>query len=391
LKIAIYWIGKDYGGVEEILKNLLNSWPCNKDEFFLFTNVKSNFGYRRFKKKFFFKKVFNILPDWNKNNFLIFKVIKYLFFPLFFLKYYNQTYKEISETKINFDILIVNNGGYPGSWKSMSSLKSATDLGIKKIFLLVHHGAVHDKFISRTGEKYLDKKIQDWATKVITISKATKNTLINNRKFNKKKIVVIYNGINPIKKKKFEKKKKKIFYIGILGRIESYKGHDNILRAMSLLKIEKKSNIQFLIAGKFVSNFEKKRIVNLINQYDLKKNVKFLGYISENKLRFFYSKLNLFFSITKDFEGFGLTILEAINNRVPVVCTNVGAVHEFVDKKMVSFVKPNDPISLRNIINKYFNNPKYFIKKTSHAYKIRYKFSSKNMAMNYYNEINRKI
>lgn len=283
----------------------------------------------------------------------------------------------------------MNNGGYPGSWKSMSSLKSAIDLGIKKTFLLVHHGAVHDKFIFRTGERYFDKKIQYWSTKVIAISKATKNTLINNRKFNQKKIVVIHNGINPIKKKKIHKKSKKIFYIGMLGRIESYKGHDNMLRAISLIKIRKKLNIQLLIAGKFVSIFEKIRIMHLISKYNLKKNVKFLGYIPQNKVNYFYSKLNLFFSITKDFEGFGLTILEAINNKVPVVCTNVGGINEFVDKKMVTFVKPNDPISLRNILQKYFDNPKPFIKRTSYAYKIRNKFSSNNMAMNYFNEINR--
>ena len=84
MKIAIYWIGRDYGGVEEILKNLLNSWPNKKDEFYLFTNIKTNFGYQRFKKKFFFKKVYNVLPDWNKRDSLILKIIKYFFFPLFF-------------------------------------------------------------------------------------------------------------------------------------------------------------------------------------------------------------------------------------------------------------------------------------------------------------------
>lgn len=86
LKIAIYWIGKDYGGVEEILKNLLNSWPCKKDDFYLFTNIKSNFGYQRFKKKFTFKKVFNVSPDWNKKKFSLVALIKYLFFPFFFFK-----------------------------------------------------------------------------------------------------------------------------------------------------------------------------------------------------------------------------------------------------------------------------------------------------------------
>lgn len=394
MKIAIYWIGRDYGGVEEILKNLLKSWPNKKEKFYLFTNVKTNFGYQRFKKKFFFEKVYNVLPDWNKKNSLILKIIKHLFFPIFFLKYYHQTYKEIYVTKNNFDVLIVNNGGYPGSWKSMSALKSAKKLGINKRFLLVHHGAVHDKFILRSGERYFDRKVQKWATKIITISKATRNTLINKRKFKSNKLVVIHNGINLTEtkfRKKLNQKKKEIVYLGILGRIESYKGHDNILEAMSLLKKEKILKIKLLIGGKFISNFEKVRIMNLVNIYNLNNNIKFLGYIPDNKLNVFYSKLDLFFSVTKDFEGFGLTILEAINNKIPVICTNVGGVNEFVNKNIVTYVKQNNSLSIYNVIKKYLVNREYFIKKTKYASKIRKNFSSEKMALSYFNEISRKI
>ena len=248
----------------------------------------------------------------------------------------------------------------------MSALKSAKKLGINKRFLLVHHGAVHDKFILRSGEKYFDRKVQEWATKIIAISKATKNTLINNRKFKSNKLIVIHNGINFNEtkiKKIFKKKKKEIIYLGILGRVETYKGHDNILEAMSLLKMEKILKIKLLIGGKFISNSEKIKIMNLINKYNLKKNIEFLGYIPENKLNIFYSKLDLFFSVTKDFEGFGLTILEAINNKIPVICTNVGGVNEFVNKNIVTYVKPNDSLSIYNVIKKYLTNRKYFIKK----------------------------
>jgi hypothetical protein len=84
LKIAIYWIGKEYGGVEEILNNIIKFWPKKSDKFYLFTNVKTNLGYKRLKKKFLFKNVFNVLPDWGKRDLLIFKIIRYFFFPFFF-------------------------------------------------------------------------------------------------------------------------------------------------------------------------------------------------------------------------------------------------------------------------------------------------------------------
>lgn len=390
MKIAIYWIGKEYGGVEEILNNIIKFWPKKSDKFYLFTNVKTNLGYKRLKKNFLFKNVFNVAPDWGRKDLLIFKIIRYFFFPFFFKKFQNDTYREMFSTKIKFDVLIVNNGGYPGSWKSMSSLKSAIDLGIKKKFLLIHHGSVHDKYILRTGEKYFDKKIQDWSSKIITISKATKDSMIKTRNFISKKFIVIHNGISLNDKKiKFKKNesKEKTVYLGILGRIEKYKGHEDILKALSIFNKQKKFKIKLLIAGKFISSFEKKRIMNLVDVYNIKKNVKFLGYIPEKKLKYFYSKLNLFFSVTKDFEGFGLTILEAMSRKIPVVCTNVGGVSEFANKNSVTFVKPNDYRAIYNTIKRYLRDPNYFKQKTNLAIKITKKFTAQKMAKNYYEEI----
>jgi glycosyltransferase involved in cell wall biosynthesis len=127
--------------------------------------------------------------------------------------------------------------------------------------------------------------------------------------------------------------------------------------------------------------------MNLVDVYNIKKNVKFLGYIPEKKLKYFYSKLNLFFSVTKDFEGFGLTILEAMSRKIPVVCTNVGGVSEFANKNSVTFVKPNDYRAIYNTIKRYLRDPNYFKQKTNLAIKITKKFTAQKMAKNYYEEI----
>ena len=391
MKIAIYWIGKNYGGVEEVLKNLLKFWPDSKDRFYLFTNTGSNNGYKRIKKEYLFKKVFNVQPDWIEKDFLILKIIKYFFFPFFYFKYYHETYNELKLTKNNFDVLLVNNGGYPGSWKSMIALKSAKDLGIEKRYLLIHHGAVHDKFLLRTGEKYLDKKVQEWSTKIFAISKATRDSLIKTRNFMSKNFTIIHNGIILINKKKKLHTIKKTIYLGILGRIEKYKGHDNILKALSFLKKDEKFKIKLLIAGKFISDQEKTRIRNLIKAYDIKNNVKFLGYVSKKRLDYFYYNLDLFFSLTKDFEGFGLTILEAMNRGIPVICTNVGGVREFANNNSVTFVKPDDYMALLNVIKKYLRNANFFKKKINHAIRVSEKFSSNKMAKNYYEQITKNI
>ena len=48
--IAIYWIQKDYGGVDTHLLTLLNNWPNKNDNFCLYTNYDNN-GYLSIKDK----------------------------------------------------------------------------------------------------------------------------------------------------------------------------------------------------------------------------------------------------------------------------------------------------------------------------------------------------
>ena len=85
----------------------------------------------------------------------------------------------------------------------------------------------------------------------------------------------------------------------------------------------------------------------------------FTGYIDEdiNKI---ISQFDGIISATRSFEGFGLTIAEALNQGVPVIATKVGAVPEIFNNDVVQLIEPNSPSEIRAAIITFMNNRKRY-------------------------------
>ena len=89
-------------------------------------------------------------------------------------------------------------------------------------------------------------------------------------------------------------------------------------------------------------------------------------------------------SLTRDFEGFGYSLAEAMANSVPVISTNVGGSKEFLSKKNANIVKPYDPRGVSLMIIDYIQNIKKWKKKAEFASKyIKKKFNSEVMSKKY--------
>ena len=136
MKIGIYWLAKNYGGVETHLKNLINQWPSAFDRFFIFTN-KSNEGFKRIKNDIKISKLIYVKSDWDYLNSKILGILNIFFLPIIFLFFYFRTLEEIKRYQL--DHLVLNCGGYPGSWKTLACVIAARSLNIKGVYLLVHH------------------------------------------------------------------------------------------------------------------------------------------------------------------------------------------------------------------------------------------------------------
>jgi len=130
--------------------------------------------------------------------------------------------------------------------------------------------------------------------------------------------------------------------MGIENLIEAFK-QSNVLREKGLL----------LIGGE---GFLKDSLLAMVKDHDLEGAVKFLGRISEDDLPRYYQAADFFVLPTRELEGFGLVILEAMACGTPVLGTPIGAIPETVglfDRKLlIEGIQPKDiSRKLEDVIN----------------------------------------
>jgi glycosyltransferase involved in cell wall biosynthesis len=398
MKIAIYWEQQDVGGVEVHLLTLLNNWPDKNDEFVLFSH-ENNPAFKRIAHKlegldyvenvsFSLVSFAGYLQKIKKVPFsILFKLFGYLCKPLFLL---NSIYscRKLFAKFGHFDAVLSDNGCYPGASGCLAAIIAAKKLNIKKRMLLIHHAAAKPEILWGTFEHFMDRLIYRSATDIVAVSQATRETIINFRWFDTtiNPIRVIYNGVDVFfpSEKKQENDIRETYslgdsiLVGIVGRIERYKGHEDLILGISLLSKEHQEKIKLVFIGPGDDD-EIERLKRIKNHCNLTNDLLFTGYIPGDPQEII-AQLDLLAVMTKDFEGFGLTLAEAMSVGVPILATNIGAIPEFVDKEVGTLIPPESPDMISERITDFIRSPSEYQLKAQKAKQHILKFSGQKMA-----------
>ncbi len=135
--------------------------------------------------------------------------------------------------------------------------------------------------------------------------------------------------------------------MGLETLIESF-GHSRLLREKALL----------LIVGR---GFLEDRLKAEVESSKLQDSVHFLGYVPDEDLSQLYQASDFFVLPTRELEGFGLVILEAMASGTPVLGTPVGGIPELIglfDKRLL-FEGTNWP-DLRHKLEEVVERPERF-------------------------------
>ena len=214
--------------------------------------------------------------------------------------------------------------------KSLSKL-------IKIPYVVTVYDLIHEKLKFQQNE-FEKKELLSRAKHIICISNETKKDLIKIFKIKKKNISVIYLGGPRYKKKFFKKRKNYILYVGDRGR---YKNFNNLIMAFSDSKFLI-NNYKILCYGGGKFNNEE---IKIFKNLKIKKKIKYEEG-DDLKLLNFYRNASLYISLSK-YEGFGLTLLEALNMECPVICSDIPVFRE-IYKKSCKYVKATNKNSIRN-------------------------------------------
>lgn len=388
MTIAIYYDQYGYGGVDTHLSILINNWPKKNDKFLIITNG-DNEGLNFFLKKTInpnvtIKKLHKFYENLSY-NYNFFKFLYLLKVQIkFFISFLNIIFLE------RIDILLVNNGGYPGGLSNFFAvIITKIFKPFTKVFYLLHHAPSGNKNLILYLTQVLSYIIVLLKTKLITVSKASKSSLENNTPL--KNIKVIYNGIDASKNvfepidlnKKFSIQKNKII-IGCIGPIVPHKGHATIFNVFKNSNILIK-NAHFVIVGTGSSEFEKV-LKKKAQDYNIENNVCFTGFIP-GKSSSIIKSFDILVMPTIDFEGFGYSMAEAMSIGVPVIASKVGAIPEvIINDKSGILIDPLDYNNWQLTLEKLvFNSTKRKFLASQAKIRIESFFSGKQMSKNYYN------
>lgn len=195
-------------------------------------------------------------------------------------------------------------------------------------------------------ELEMEKKACMASAKVISVSNHFRNELSNKYGISKKKILVLYNGINTKKFEYYFNKVEDKINLLFVGRICSVKGMDVLLKEYN--KLRRKHNHLYLT---FVGEGNKKLFYKkTCKKLNLKK-VKFMNHISQEDLIELMHK-NHILIVPSYHENCPLIVLEGMSAGIPIIASGVGGIPELITsgKEGILF-NPLIPGSLYESIN----------------------------------------
>lgn len=145
-----------------------------------------------------------------------------------------------------------------------------------------------------------------------------------------KNVVVIPNWVN---REEFEniqvEKRGDIFKILFVGRLEWTKGIDILIEAIHRIDkgILDEKGVEFHIIW---YGYQENEYKELVKKYDLRKYIHFRWKITWENLIKEYKESNLFVMPSRT-EGFGITVIEAMISRIPVIATRCGWPEDIIE------------------------------------------------------------
>ena len=216
------------------------------------------------------------------------------------------------------------------------------NLNLKKVVVL------HDSLFWKNTEDY--SKIWRWyylkcinygineSTTIVTTSEHSKKSL--NKVLRKKNnIEVIYQSCSERTIKK--KVEKNILHVG------SFEKRKNLMILVkAFLKIKSNplnKDFKLILAGTtnfFGKNSEYLSVKNFIKKNNIEKDVIITGHVNDQEKNKLYSKAFLYVFPSND-EGFGIPIIEAFSNKLPVICSDIEVFNEIGNDAILNFEKNN--------------------------------------------------
>lgn len=194
-----------------------------------------------------------------------------------------------------------------------------------------------------------------FANRVVAVSQAVEDKLLEYVASLKVKLIVIHNGIEGIEVPPKKPGEKIQFYL--FGRIMEKKGHWFLIEALRHLPKNLLNKSQFTLMGGAVPGQEQKmeELTLLISSYGLQEHVRIKSFAKDISTAMTIADVCLVPSMMKD--PFPTTVLEAMSAGKPVIATNHGGAKEAIKDSTNGFlIGKGDTENLAHCIKRLIND-----------------------------------
>ncbi|MBF0621400.1 MAG: glycosyltransferase family 4 protein [Magnetococcales bacterium] len=211
--------------------------------------------------------------------------------------------------------------------------------------LTLHDGAVlvHPEWFSKKyalWRRQVVPRLLKSSRMVITVSEFSRSVILDNVALPEDRVVAIHNGVNHdvFKQQEVPDALRQRYgierpYFLIVGSLDPRKNLKKLLSAWQTLSPEFRSNYELLVIGGGGSAFKQQQFV-------FPEGVRTLGYVPDADLPLLYCDARAFLYPSL-FEGFGLTVLEAMACGTPVLTSNRASLPEVAGEAAI-LVDPDD-------------------------------------------------
>jgi phosphatidylinositol alpha-1,6-mannosyltransferase len=209
---------------------------------------------------------------------------------------------------------------------------------------------------------WLKRQLLRQADRILAVSEYTRQQIIERHGIAAERVAVLPNCLDPLfqpptsfgkpaqllQRYGLQPKQPMLLTIARMHHQEAYKGYDKVLACLPELQ-KRFPDICYLLCGT-CDQEEKKRLDALIDQYGIRKQVLFPGFLPDSELTAHYQLADLLVMPSKK-EGFGLVFIEAMACGTPALGGNKDGSPEALRPGELGYaVDPDDKDALRTAI-----------------------------------------
>jgi glycosyltransferase involved in cell wall biosynthesis len=201
----------------------------------------------------------------------------------------------------------------------------------------------------------LDRGTSRFVTRYVAVCEAAQSAAIAREKIDASKAMVVPIGVpaQVIPRERRDEIRRELGVsedawpvVGVLANLRDMKGHRHIIQALPAILAEHPDSV-FLFAGRDDSAGA---IRATAEEAGVAHAIRFLGFVDDTPALF--AAMDIFL-LPSDWEGFPVSVLEAMQAGVPVIATSVGGIPEMIrDGQDGLLIAPKDPPAIAASVNR---------------------------------------